>query len=533
MDDNRKIEDRGDGGTETVRSQSGPEGPPDAAPLGDNVFTNDACLEAVINAVQDGVCVIDADCRVLTANGAVHERYGNGVELRGKLCCEIYRTRVDPCDECPVSEVFQTGRTLNGHVEIREVESGDVRRLAIKSVPVVDRRSGRICGVAEYIRDITAEKKTDERLRLLSTAVEQSIEGVAVVDLDGYLLYLNRAFAEMHGYSRAELIGRHLSIFHRAEQMPVVEAANELIRSQGYFVGEIWHVRHDGTPFPTLMHNSLVLDEAGKPIAMTGTARDISDLVAARTELREAKERAEAANTAKSRFLATMSHELRTPLNAVIGFSELLQDEVLGPLTGRRARAVRHILQSGRHLLRLVNDLLDLSGIEAGKVTVRRTPINLTSILSECVDFFLEPGRKRCINIVFLPSDDLDETEWFGDEVRIKQIVFNVLSNALKFTPEGGKIRMTARREDDRAVISVSDTGRGIRPKDMSRIFEVFEQADDSYAREESGMGIGLAVTRRLVELHNGTIRVESEGAGKGSTFHIELPLARSFGDAS
>jgi signal transduction histidine kinase len=280
------------------------------------------------------------------------------------------------------------------------------------------------------------------------------------------------------------------------------------------------------------MHNSLVLDEAGKPVAMTGTARDISDLVAARTELREAKERAEAANTAKSRFLATISHELRTPLNAVIGFSELLQDEVLGPLTGRQARAVRHTLQGGRHLLRLVNDVLDLSGIEAGRVTVRRTPINLTSILSECVDFFLEAGRKRGIDIEFLPADDLDDTAWSGDEVRIKQILFNVLSNALKFTPDGGRIRMTARPEGDRAVISVADTGRGIRPEDMSRIFEVFEQADASYAREESGMGIGLAVTRRLVELHNGRIRVESEGVDKGSTFHIELPLAPSSEDA-
>ena len=223
----------------------------------------------------------------------------------------------------------------------------------------------------------------------------------------------------------------------------------------------------------------------------------------------------------KSEFLANMSHELRTPLNAIIGFSEVLQDETFGPLNDRQQRYVGNVLQSGRHLLDLVNDILDISKVEAGRMVLHREDLNLNELLLELGERMSTLSQSKKVDLRV--ETDTPSPVINADRGRFSQIMLNLLSNAIKFTPSGGMVRVSYEVHDSAVDIAVTDTGIGIAPEDQERIFEEFEQVDSSEGRKQQGTGLGLTLTKRLVELHEGTIRVESE-PGKGSTFTVELP---------
>jgi signal transduction histidine kinase len=230
----------------------------------------------------------------------------------------------------------------------------------------------------------------------------------------------------------------------------------------------------------------------------------------------------EAANRHKSEFLANMSHELRTPLNAVIGFSEVLQEKMFGDLNDKQAEYVRDILSSGRHLLSLINDILDLSKVEAGRMELELAPFHLPSTLEATLILLRERATRHGITLGLKVDDRLDEL--VADERKVRQVVLNLLSNAVKFTSEGGQVEVRAVLEDSLVRVSVSDTGAGIALEDQVRVFEAFSQVGTDDARKHEGTGLGLTLTRRFVELHGGEISVES-AVGKGSTFAFTLPL--------
>jgi signal transduction histidine kinase len=237
-------------------------------------------------------------------------------------------------------------------------------------------------------------------------------------------------------------------------------------------------------------------------------------------EMQDKSRQLEVANRHKSEFLANMSHELRTPLNAIIGFSDVLIERMFGELNDKQLEYLKDIHSSGHHLLNLINDILDLSKIEAGRMELDVSRFDLSLALQSAMTLVRERATR---NGVRLALDANGIGEWVADERKVKQVLLNLLSNAVKFTPEGGRVSLNARRENSAIEISVIDTGVGIAEEDRAKVFEEFRQAGGSYLRKSEGTGLGLALARRFVELHGGEIRLHSK-AGEGSTFTFTLP---------
>jgi signal transduction histidine kinase len=239
-------------------------------------------------------------------------------------------------------------------------------------------------------------------------------------------------------------------------------------------------------------------------------------------EIQDKSQQLEAANQHKSEFLANMSHELRTPLNAIIGFSEVMIERMFGDVNPKQEDYLRDIHSSGRHLLSLINDILDLSKIEAGRMEIDLTVIDVRAAVADALSLVRERARRRDLSL----TQEIDPAvgELRADERKFKQILLNLLSNAVKFTPEGGRIELRASPVGEGVEFSVTDTGIGIRAEDLETVFEAFRQVGSGgYTKREEGTGLGLALTRRFVELHGGSLKVAST-PGKGSTFSFTLP---------
>jgi len=270
-------------------------------------------------------------------------------------------------------------------------------------------------------------------------------------------------------------------------------------------------------------HTSMAIQNAMLHSEIRGFNLNLEQKVDERTrELELANAKLRKADQMKSDFLANMSHELRTPLNAIIGFAEVLRDGICGELTPEQVDPVVDIHESGVHLLRMINDILDLSKVEAGKMELQAEDFSLLQAIYDVESIIRDIANKKRLNLSINVSDDLPDIH--ADPVRFKQIMYNLLSNAAKFTPVGGEITMEASLDGNEFLISITDTGIGIKPEDQSTIFDEFMQLDSSKSRQYEGTGLGLALTKRLVTLHGGRIWVESEGNGKGSKFSFTVP---------
>jgi two-component system, NtrC family, sensor kinase len=383
------------------------------------------------------------------------------------------------------------------------------------------------------IREQLVRRETEARFQRL---IQSNIIGIILCVPGGRIEDANEAFLALVGWSRDELLAGelHWDRLTTAEARAQDQAAFAQLRQSGSAAAyETELVRRDGGRVPVMLGMVLpegtdravgfVVDRSEQQRARERLNEYAHALEDSNLELQRAKERAEQESRFKSKFLAGMSHELRTPLNAIIGFTELLQAEVPGALGERQKQYVDHVLTSGRHLLSLINEVLDLSKIEAGRVELSRQWTILADVV-ESVRGVVKPlADKRAIHLdVSLPAE---LPQLFVDPVRIKQVLYNLLSNAIKFTPQRGSVSLTAAPVGSLLQVSCRDTGAGIRGEDLPRLFREFERIHTAGAEKADGTGLGLALSKRLVELHGGSIWAESE-PGKGSTFAFTLPLA-------
>jgi len=391
------------------------------------------------------------------------------------------------------------------------------------------------------VRDITDRKRAEESLRRQAQLIEASHDAIIVREPGGRILQWNAGAREIYGWSAEEAVGQ---ISHTLFQtgFPVSRQAleDELERS-GQWDGELRHTRRDGARIRVETRHILVGKTDGQPGALLEINRDITlrkqaeeavaglnaTLAATNKELELRNRDVERANRLKSEFLASMSHELRTPLNAIIGFSDLLAEQIAGALSAKQQRFVSHIQQGARHLLALINDILDLSKVEAGRLELNRENVSVTVVLAEALTSIRPAAAAK--NIAIHSSIGPDVLV-FADRIRFKQVLFNLLSNAVKFTPDGGRIWVEAVERRGRLTTSVSDTGLGIPIEEQEAIFDAFHQAGATTNGIKEGTGLGLAITKRLVEEHGGRIWVESE-PGKGARLSFTMPAGRSLPD--
>jgi PAS domain S-box-containing protein len=372
--------------------------------------------------------------------------------------------------------------------------------------------------------------------------LEAAPDGILEVAADGAILLSNAVAAKMFGYEREELIGKVVE-----DLVPQQYRGGHANHRAGYWnhpqtrpMGSglaLSGLRRDGTEFPVEISLSPVAHAEG--LRVIAIVRDVTErrraeeriaavreqytaeLAVKNQELASRNQEAEKANRLKSEFLASMSHELRTPLHTVIGFSELLLEEIEGPLNAKQKRFLGHIKQDSQHLLELINDILDLSKIEAGRLELRREEFDVAGAVEEVLaSLRLVTEEKSQSMSAALPPGIL----LYADRVRFKEILYNLLSNAVKFTPEYGRIEVTCAVENDTLITSVRDTGIGIAREDHALIFDNFHQVGATTKGVREGTGLGLAITKRLVELHHGSIEVQSE-LGGGAMFIVRLPL--------
>ncbi|MBI5383643.1 MAG: PAS domain-containing protein [Verrucomicrobia bacterium] len=485
-------------------------------------------LRSLIDTLPDLVYVKDTESRFLLANASVTRLMGgkDAHDLLGKTDFEFFRHDLAARYRADEVEVSRTGRPLLNREELVIDHDGTQRWFSSTKAPLRD-REGRIIGLVGVGRDITQRRRAEEALRASEMQLQAMLDNTTAVvylkDLEGRYLLINHRFEQLFHVKREEIVGktdydifpRELADVFRANDRRVLEAAGPVQLEET--------APHDDGPHTYLSVKFPLTDSSGQPHAVCGISTDITERKRAESEINRAKEAAEAANRAKSEFLANMSHELRTPLNSVIGFASILLRNKGGNLRHEDLLFLERIVVNGKHLLDLINQVLDLSKIEARRIDLDRAPVALERLVLDTLSQFEAQVRDRPIALKSeLPSV---LRPLLADERRLKQVLINLIGNAIKFTEKGA---VTVRVQADAAThhplrIEVADTGIGVRPDRLGLIFEAFRQGDTSTTRKYGGTGLGLTISKSLCDLMGYRLEVHSE-PGKGSTFSVIFP---------
>lgn len=452
---------------------------------------------------------------------------------------------------------LRLGERVDHFETIRRHKTGRKVFVSLSLSPIRDSQ-GTIIGIAKIARDITERKaaeavlaaselrfraatEQEERTRTAVLAerrfrelIEHAPDAILQVDTAGRIVLANNTAESMFGYTAAELLASNVDLLvpevHRAAHAQHRQAfvAAGITRPMGQ--GLNLHARRkDGTEFPVEISLSPVKTEQG--VYVTAVVRDVTERkrIEAQVrllengylqELEARKQEADRLNRLKSEFLASVSHELRTPLHTIIGFSELLAEESSGPLNGEQKRFIAHIHRDSEHLLELINDVLDISRIEAGGLNLHTEVLELGELISEVVKATRPLAEAKGVSLL---AESHVAVQVSADPLRLRQVLYNLLTNAVKFTPLGGTISVDTAFLDGQTVqVTVSDTGIGIAPEQQTQIFDRFYQVGVTTQGVREGTGLGLAICKQLVEMHGGRIWVKSE-LGKGSRFHFTL----------
>jgi PAS domain S-box-containing protein len=489
-------------------------------------------IDSVLNAVSDPLVVKDSQHRWVLVNDSFCYLTGlSREELIGQSDYDVF-----PSEQADIfwqndNVVLQTGTIVENEEYITDV-LGQIHFISTKKTRFFDSQDNPY--LVAFARNLTEKKKAQEALRQSEERyrqiVETAREGIWVIDDRARTSYCNPQMASMLGYTVEEMQGR---VLYEFIELDAIELAKKLLQRRKDGIGETHDFCFkckDGFQLWTMVSTTPLFDDRGQFQGALGMITDISDRKQTEAQLRQTNERLaqinaelERATRLKDEFLASMSHELRTPLNSILGLSEALKAQVYGNLSAAQKRSLGIIETSGQHLLDLINDILDLAKIESGKMELQISPVSPFQLCSTSLTFIKQQAHKKNIQLHSHIPEGLEAIE--VDERRIRQVLINLLSNAVKFTPDGGRIdlEVEANWQDELLKFHVIDTGIGIAPENFDRLFESFVQLDSSLSRRYAGTGLGLALVRRIAEMHGGSVTVESQ-VGMGSKFTVSLP---------
>jgi PAS domain S-box-containing protein len=487
-------------------------------------------LQLILGSVSDGVVVADTNGRFLLFNAAAERFVGIGaIDASPDQWSQQYGSFLPdgitlfPAEELPLVRAMRGESVDAAELFIRNANVPDGRLLSITGRPLRG-QDGALKGGVVVLHDITLQKRAAEALRQSEERYHLLFDSnphpVWVYDLETLaILDANPSAVQNYGYSREEFLSLTIKDIRPPEDIPsLLESAAKAL--PGTENAGVWkHRKKDGT--------SIDVEITSRPLVYDGrearlvVATDVSVRKQAEETLVRAKEEAERTSKFKDQFLSTMSHELRTPLNAVLGFSDLLADERYGPLNEKQRRYINHIHTGGKHLLSLISDILDLSKIEAGRMELAIENVSVQGAFSEVLSVMQPLADKKSHALSAKAEAELAVR---ADATRFKQVLMNLMGNAIKFTPDGGRIELLGVLDSGRVRIEVKDNGPGIPDEEKTRIFEAFYRLRDSGKKTE-GTGLGLAITQRLVELHGGDLSLNSQ-MGHGSCFYFSLPAA-------
>jgi PAS domain S-box-containing protein len=514
---------------------------------------------AILESTNYAIISTDLDGVIQTCNHSVERMLGYMVSELIGITPEILHDRQEVIDraaslsaelgqDIPVGfEVF-VAKSRQGVVSEREwtyIRKDGSRFPVLLSITSLKDDNEQIIGFLGIAQDITERKQAEEALReseqRFVTLAEAAPVAIFRINQANECIYVNRFWSQITGQEASAALGQGwFDTIHPDDQASIQAEWVKVLSQNGCYEGEGRSLRPDGTICYYYCQAVPELNADGDIIGYIGTLTDISDRKQAEAQLQRINEELLRATKLKDEFLANMSHELRTPLNAILGMSEALLDQVLGSVNERQQKAIDNIERSGRHLLELINDILDLSKIASGKMELNRTSTSITNLCSSSEVFVRQQAFQKNIQIISNIPPNLRDLNI--DERRIKQVLINLLTNAVKFTPTSGRIIFSVaigygntwlgeaqipnqiRSEDSPMILfQVTDTGIGIAEKDLSRLFQPFVQVDSNLNRQYEGTGLGLAMVKQIVELHGGQVTVKSQ-LGQGSCFTVALP---------
>ena len=473
-----------------------------------------ARLAAIVASSDDAIVSKDLNGYVTSWNAAAERLFGyTAEEMIGSHITRIIPTHL------LAEEDYVLGRIRNGlavdHFEtIRRRKDGSFIEVSLTVSPVRT-PDGRIAGASKIARDITVRKRMERDALRLAAIVESSQDAIISKDLNGIVQTWNAGAERMFGYTAAEMIGQPVRLIVPEDRLGEEDRVLARIRTgSGMPAFETVRRRKDGGLIDISLTVSPIRTVSGQIIGASKIARDI-------TEQKRLREAIEATSRAKDEFLATLSHELRTPLNTVVGYTQMLQH---GVIAGQDiSKALQAISRNAEALTQLVNDVLDTSRIVTGKMRLNIERCDVAGVAEEAISVVRPAAEAKSIRITTRLGQGLFV---HGDRDRLRQVLWNLLTNAVKFTPEQGTMTVSAGQERGAVRISVQDSGIGIAPESLPHVFQRFWQADASHTRGHGGLGLGLALVRHFVELHGGQVTVHSEGLGRGARFEVLLPGA-------
>jgi PAS domain S-box-containing protein len=476
-------------------------------------------LAAIVASSEDAIVSKDLDGTITSWNAAAERMFGyTAAEAVGQRIFLIIPDDRRGEEDYILSRI-RSGQGVEHFETVRRRKDGTFIDISLTVSPIFSKDV--VVGASKIARDITAAKRLEREAYRLAAIVSSSDDAIIGKDLNGVIQSWNRGAEKIFGYTAAEAIGHSVTLIIPSDRLHEEDDVLARIRA-GFAVEHFETVRRrkDATLINISLTVSPIRDAAGRIIGASKIARDV-------TAQRQLQDQAEEASRQKDEFLAVLSHELRTPLNTVLGYARMLRRDEKRMSVEVHERALDALERNAETLTRLVNDVLDTSRVVTGKLRLALDSIAIDDVVDRAVDTVRPGAEAKGVTIRMQVERGLKIT---GDGDRLQQIVWNLVSNAIKFTPSGGTVTVRVADTGRGAEVVVQDTGIGIRREHLPYVFQRFWQADTSVSREFGGLGIGLALSRHLVELHGGTITVESAGPGRGATFTVTFPAAAERG---